>query len=303
MIRPDSFLEPVRLKELLTGLTAGFRAIDDGTALEYPRVFMEKSHVSVTNVGCLYPGKNLAVNKTSICGVSYAYDFLTAYDTRTGKLKATLDWTEYTALRTAATSALAIQYLKRTNGRIMALLGSGLQAEFQALVLSAVVPLEAIRVYSPNEQHRETFAKHIRRITGLSVISCNSSREATADADIVTCATNSNRPVFAERDLKQNVHINAIGAYNEHTLELPAEICGKATVFCVDNLENCLKSGDLSGPIRKGILDMARITPLSKLVNSTGNNDYKAGLTIYKSTGCGIEDAVLASQLIALRGK
>ena len=57
------------------------------------------------------------------------------------------EMTLLTALRTAATSAMAARHLAPKGARTMSLIGNGAQAEFQALAMKAVVGINSIRLY------------------------------------------------------------------------------------------------------------------------------------------------------------
>lgn len=97
-----------------------------------------------------------------------------------------------TALRTAATSALAAKYLAQKGARTMAIIGSGAQSEFQALAFKTLLGIDQLRLYDLDPAATERCRKHLGPF-GFKVESCGSSEEAVEGAQIVTTVTAANR--------------------------------------------------------------------------------------------------------------
>jgi alanine dehydrogenase len=112
--------------------------------------------------------------------------------------------------RVAAANGLGARYLARPDARYVGLLGTGWQAEGQLLAFCAVRPIERIRVYSPNAEHCETFARKMSARLGIPVQAVGSPHAAMADADIVAAATNTLDPVLQKEWLRPGVHGSAI---------------------------------------------------------------------------------------------
>src|SRR5271157_2874562 len=87
------------------------------------------------------------------------------------------EMTILTALRTAATSALAAKHLAPPGSRTMAIIGAGAQCEFQALAFRALVGIDAVRLYDIDPAATRKAAKNLAG-SGLAVVSCGSSEEA-----------------------------------------------------------------------------------------------------------------------------
>src|SRR3546814_19456605 len=95
------------------------------------------------------------------------------------------EMTLLTALRTAATSAMAARHLAPANSKVMGMIGNGAQAEFQALAMKAVIGIEEVRLYDTDPQ---ATAKTARNLAGsrLRVTSCAPAEEAIEGAHIIT---------------------------------------------------------------------------------------------------------------------
>ena len=205
-------------------------------------------------------------------------------DPETGVPLAVMDGTLITEMRTAAVSAVATKLLASPDAKILAILGSGVQARSHVEALRLVRRFEEIRVWSPTKAHAEQFAKQI----GAKAMSAE---EAVRDADVVVTATNSKSPVLRGRWLKAGCHVNAVGACRPDWRELDDE--AMANVVFVDSREAAMKeSGDviLSGAEIYAELGEALAGKVPPRANET---------TIFKSLGMAVED--IAAALLVLR--
>src|SRR5437867_1728764 len=200
-------------------------------------------------------------------------------DPETGAPLAVMDGRLITEMRTAAVSAAATKLLASPNARILAILGSGVQAHSHVEALRFVRQFEDIRVWSHTQAHAERFAEEI----GAKAVSA----EATVrDADAVVTVTNSKTPVLKGSWLKRGCHVNAVGACRPDWRELDDD--AMANVVFVDSREAAMKeSGDV-------ILSDAKIyaelgEALAGKVPSRANET-----TIFKSLGMAVEDIAAA---------
>src|SRR5216110_4032995 len=158
-------------------------------------------------------------------------------DPETGTPLAVMDGRLITEMRTAAVSATATKLLAPTDAKILAILGSGVQARSHVEALRLVRGIEEIRVWSPKQEHAKQFAEEI----GATAVSAE---EAVCGADVVVTATNSKTPILKGSWLKSGCHVNAVGACRPDWRELDEEVMSNA-VF-VDSREGAMKeSGDV----------------------------------------------------------
>lgn len=113
-------------------------------------------------------------------------------------------------MRVGATSAVAAKHMAKKGSCIATIVGSGWQARTQLRGLDAVFDLKDIRVFSPNGQNRERFAREMGAALGKEVKSYQSGAQACKGADIVACATNAVQPVFFKEWLEPGMHIGTI---------------------------------------------------------------------------------------------
>src|SRR5213594_3707781 len=158
-------------------------------------------------------------------------------DPETGAPLAIMDGRLITEMRTAAVSAAATKLLASPDAKILAILGSGVQARSHLEALQLVRRFEEIRVWSPTTKHAERFAKEIGG-------TATSAEKAVRNADVVVTATNSKTPVLDGSRLKPGCHVNAVGACRPDWRELDDE--AMSNVVFVDSREGATKeSGDV----------------------------------------------------------
>jgi ornithine cyclodeaminase/alanine dehydrogenase-like protein (mu-crystallin family) len=200
-------------------------------------------------------------------------------DPETGTPLAIMDGRLITEMRTAAVSAAATKLLAAPESKILAILGSGVQARSHVEALRLVRQFEEVRVWSPTEEHAKQFAEEI----GATSVSAE---EAVYGADVVVTVTNSKTPVLKGSWLKSGCHVNAIGACRPDWRELDDE--AMTNVVFVDSREGAMKeSGDLilSGAKIYAELGEALAGKVPPRTNQT---------TIFKSLGMAVEDIATA---------
>src|SRR5256884_1178420 len=127
---------------------------------------------------------------------------LSLVDPETGTPLAVMDGRLITEMRTAAVSAAATKLLASPDAKVLAILGSGVQARSHVEALGLVRQFEEVRVWSPTKEHAKQFAEEIG---GTAV----SAEEAVRGADVVVTVTNSKKPVLNGSWLKSGCHVNA----------------------------------------------------------------------------------------------
>jgi len=201
-------------------------------------------------------------------------------DSQTGAPLAVMDGRLITEMRTAAVSAAATKLLIPKDAKVLAILGSGVQARSHFEALQLVRSFEEIRVWSQTKSHAERFAKEINaKVT--------SQEDAVRGADVIVTVTSSKTPILKGAWLKRGCHVNAVGACRHDWRELDDDAMRNSVVF-VDSREAAMKeSGD-------AILSGAKI--YAELGEALADKvDIKPSeTTIFKSLGMAVEDIAAA---------
>jgi len=183
-------------------------------------------------------------------------------------------------MRTAAVSAAATKLLASPDAKVLAILGSGVQARSHVEALRLVRQFEEIRVWSPTFEHAKRFANEI----GATAMSAE---EAVRGADVIVTVTSSKTPILNGDWLKGGSHVNAIGACRPDWRELDDGAMQKAVVF-VDSREGALReSGDVMLSGAKIYAELGEV-----LAGKVPARAHEA--TIFKSLGMAVEDIAAA---------
>lgn len=222
-------------------------------------------------------------------------------DGATGAHLAVMDGASLTAIRTGAASGLATDLLARPDAGTVAVFGAGVQARTQLEAVCCVRTIRRASVCDPDSAAADRFAAEMTDRLGVQVERADAPARNLADADVVCTATSSCQPVFADRELRAGVHINAVGAYRPEMAEIPASVVRRARVV-VDHRASALEeAGDLLQPLRQGLIQRSHFdTELGDVVlgRSPGRR-HADEITLFKSVGVAIQDLCAAARVLA----
>ncbi|MEM8751765.1 MAG: ornithine cyclodeaminase [Pseudomonadota bacterium] len=196
------------------------------------------------------------------------------------------EMTVLTALRTAATSAMAAKHLAPKDARAMAMIGNGAQCEFQALAFQAMVGIEEVRLFDVDPAATEKAAANLDA-SGLRVVRCASKEDAVAGAQIVTTCTADKRSatILTDNLVGAGVHINAIGGDCPGKTELHADILHRSDIFVEyppqTRVEGEIQQLDPEHPVT----ELWRV-----IVGEAEGRTSDAQITLFDSVGFAIED-------------
>ncbi|MDP2860735.1 MAG: ornithine cyclodeaminase, partial [bacterium] len=141
------------------------------------------------------------------------------------------EMTILTALRTTATAALATDLMARKDARVMAIIGTGAQSEFQIQGMQLVRDISEVRFFDIDAKAMDKFKNNLRR-SSLKLIRCRDAKEAVKGADIITTCTacKANIDVIKNDWVKSGVHINALGGDTVGKTELELTILPRSRI-------------------------------------------------------------------------
>jgi ornithine cyclodeaminase/alanine dehydrogenase-like protein (mu-crystallin family) len=118
-------------------------------------------------------------------------------DSKTGSIKAILEAKTLTNKRTAAASALASTFLSNKNADSLLVIGTGSLAPDLVRAHCAVRPIQQIWIYGRTSEKADTIAKDLSE-EGYNISVAGDLQYAVFNADIISCATISETPLFRE---------------------------------------------------------------------------------------------------------
>jgi ornithine cyclodeaminase/alanine dehydrogenase-like protein (mu-crystallin family) len=218
------------------------------------------------------------------------------FDNERGLLRAIVDATSITAIRTAAVSGLVTDLLARPDAGDLAIIGAGTQAHTHLQAMRAVRPVRRVRVFSVPAASAATFAERESRLTGLAVEAVATAREAVAGADLICTTTSATEPVVLGEWVSPGAHINAVGAYTPTTRELDSALVVRAALYA-DRRESLLnEAGEFLIPKGEGLIGDDHIVGQigELLLGKVRARTSPQEITLFKSLGIAIEDLAAA---------
>jgi alanine dehydrogenase len=227
---------------------------------------------------------------------------LAVFDPEAGEPVAIMDGSAITALRTGAGSALSTRLLARANARVLAIVGTGVQARAHACAVTLVRDFAELRVAGRDEGKAERLAAELRA-DGLPARAAPSYADAIRGADVVCATTHSLEPVVRREWLAPGTHVTSVG-YNPKGRELDDATVVDALVV-VESRDTALApvpagANDLTEPLRDGLIGPGHIhAEIGELVAGTRpGRSSSEQITLYKSVGVAVQDAAAAALVL-----
>lgn len=224
--------------------------------------------------------KNTEAGKLTVTAFGVLADVATGYPLLVSEM------TILTALRTAATSAVAARALARPGSRVLALIGAGAQSEFQALAFKALLGIEEVRVFDIDADAVDKFCLNLAA-SGLRIVRASSAADAVRGADIVTTCTaaKARANVLSSDMIAPGMHLNAIGGDCPGKTELHRDIVAAASVFTEYTPQTRIE-----GEIQQLPSDFPVTELWQVLSGKAAGRRTTAEVTLFDSVGFAIED-------------
>jgi alanine dehydrogenase len=217
IITDDDVKRLLPMQDCIEAMRVAFRDFAAGSAVNVPRVrylaehpdsdrkYFANIHVGAVpsyGVACVRAGSHI-LRPPSATVTRRMYEnpqpfnsgIVLLYSTETAQLIALLHEFHMSGMRVAATNALAVAEIARPDAATLGLFGTGKQARTAVEALPLVRPFRRVNVYSPSEEHRQSFAREMTR-EGLAVVAVDAPQAVVEGADVICCATSSLKPVF-----------------------------------------------------------------------------------------------------------
>ncbi|ALJ21396.1 ornithine cyclodeaminase family protein [Microbacterium sp. No. 7] len=255
---------------------------------------------SVPSSGRLFGAKS--INGSFADGLQVSY-LISLFDKDTAALVALVDGNRITGLRTAATSAVGAETIIPRRPLRVGVIGSGFEAQSHTSALSLVADFALVSVFSPTKTNRDAFAAKFAESLGVPVVPVDSAEAAATGADLILCAARSRdeSPTIQAEWVGADATIVSIGSTTPGQRELPADLIARASLVVADGVDEVVHgSGDMIAARAAGIdVDGITVSLNSVLLGNTPV-DREHGIRIYKSTGSGLQDIVVAEALVDL---
>jgi ornithine cyclodeaminase len=224
--------------------------------------------------------------------------FLAVFDSATGHTVAILNDEHYLSdIRTAAAGALAARVLAPESVRVAGILGTGVQAYWQARALFSVRKFERLLIWG--RDHEKTLALKQRlapKLPGVEIVPTENIRRVVETVEVLITATASREPIVQGDWLRPGQHITAVGADDETKCELDAHCLKRANRLIVDSRDSTRDHGEVHRWLKQGALRIEDIHgELGEVLAGTvPGRRSREEITIAKFVGIGVQDLAAA---------
>lgn len=246
-------------------------------------------------------GKHLGIKTVTVCpgnsrlGLPAVNASYALFDANTGVLLAQMDGGELTALRTAATAALATRHLARADATRLLIVGAGRVASCLAPALRAVRPgLLQVTIWARDPLAAQALAKRLCA-QGFDAHASTDLQTAVHHSDVICCATLATAPLVSGDWLRQGTHLNLIGSFTPQMCEADAACLARSRVF-VDCEEALHKAGEIVQAVAQKQFALHQVQgSLQALCRGEVAGRRVAGeITVFKSVGSALQDLAAA---------
>jgi len=216
-------------------------------------------------------------------------------DSETGAPLSLMEGRFITAIRTAATSAVATRHMATSSPKRLAVFGAGVQAAFHIEAMMSVADIESILISSRSADKATFLAEEVR---SKHKINCGVALPeiAVKDSNLICTCTSSGTPLFDGGLLQAGTHINAVGAFTPSTRELDTETIRRSRVVIDAESAAGREAGEILIPLAENVLEGH--TPIDTLADvvcgKVAGRQSDSDITVFKSCGLAIEDLVTA---------
>jgi alanine dehydrogenase len=244
---------------------------------------------------CEYMGVKLIAASPATRRASY---LVALFDRSTTALVALLDGNHVTGMRTAATSAVAIDALAPRRPLRVAVIGSGFEAHNHVAAAAGIRDIAELVVFSPTDANRRRFAEEAASTLDLPARAAASAEDAVRDADLVLAAARSRdeSPTVRGAWLRPDATVVSIGSTLPEQRELDVEAIRRASVIVADVPDEvAAETGDMIAAAAQGVELGGKLLSLADLVGGAGALRRTEGsLAVYKSVGSALQDVTIS---------
>ena len=316
ILREEDILKAVAIKDIIEADKEALKNYSDGgsdiplrTVIDVDK---DSSSTAIFMPGYIKDKNALGMKIIDIYPDNIEKGFVTSpstmilIDKDNGFVKAILDGTILTRLRTGAVSGAATEVLSNEDARSFLLIGTGGQAGTQLEAVLAVRDIEEAYVFDVNYERAEAFAKEMNEKLkgyGAKILAIKELDEVLGDVDIITTVTTSKKPVFDGNKVKKGVHVNSVGSYTPDMQETPPELLVRADKIFTDTKEGVIEeAGDVIIPMKEGKISKEKLAHElgDLLLGREVGRESKEEITWFKTVGFAGLDLVAGEKVYQL---
>lgn len=222
-----------------------------------------------------------------------------AYDGITGAVSCIADAEPITKIRTACATAVATDALARADAEVLAIFGSGVQAEAHLRALPLVRRFREILLWGRSEAKARAFAEEMSSRLGCAIDPVSDGQEAAERADVICTVTSSAEPVLRSEWVKPGAHVNLVGSSYLGPVEVDSALVARARYFADYRPGVLAQAAELAIARDAGLVDDNHVAGEigQVLAGRVRGRENDSQITIYKSLGHVAQDLAAAAYL------
>jgi len=284
------------IRDAIDSLEEAFRVWRDPGTVNLPRQRAPLPSGFFNLMGSTYEHKDVFGMKAYYGGRAGTQFYINLFSVSERRLKAVLEATLLSQLRTGAASGLATKLMANDDASILGCIGTGEQARAQVLAVCAVRPIKTVRIFSRTPGNREAFARQMEEETGVEVLAMTSAEACVAGADVIVLITRASEPIVRSDWIVDGAHINGAGANAAQRRELDAATVLRSRVKMTDDkAQALLEAAEFRDLVGEGRMSWDAVHEMGDLVSGVIKGRHaRTDVTLFKSLGLALEDMAFA---------
>jgi len=222
-----------------------------------------------------------------------------AYDGNTGAVSCIADAEPVTRIRTGCASAVATDALARKDAEVLAIFGTGVQADAHLHALPLVRDFREILLWGRSEEKTRRFAKQMSEELGRAITPVSDARKTASRSDVICTVSSSPEPILLGEWVKPGTHVNLVGSSHVGPVEVDSALVAMARYIADYRPGVLAQAAELAVARDAGLVDDSHVVGEigEVLAGRIPGRQSDEQVTIYKSLGHVAQDLASAAYL------
>ena len=219
------------------------------------------------------------------------------FDIQTGIPEAILiDDANLTDIRTAIAGAITSEALSNHDIESFTIIGTGVQARYQAIYVSELMKIKKVRVWGRDPVKTNLVKKDLSE---LDVNVEEDLENLVKESRLIITTTSSKEPLIQSDWINPGTHITAVGSDTPEKCELDPNIVSMADLVVADSLDQNLIRGEIHQAVKRSLISTDDIVELGEIFAGLKPGRINAdSITIADLTGVAVQDLVIAKAVL-----
>jgi len=222
-----------------------------------------------------------------------------AFDGVSGAVSCIADAEPVTMIRTGCASAVATDALARADAEVLAIFGSGVQAEAHLRAVPLVRRFREILLWGRSDEKTRELAERMSGEIGLAITPVTDREDAARRANVICTVTSSAEPVLLGEWVKPGTHINLVGSSMLGPVEVDSALVARARYIADYRPGVLAQAAELAVARDAGLVDDSHaVGEIGEVLSGRiAGRESDEQITIYKSLGHVAQDLAAADYL------